>query len=419
MKKYCKNIADFLILLIYNIFFTVILPFLLIFFLYRLLIRKETSRSFVQKLYLTFLFSWFKKSQNFDIWFHAASVGELRSLNFLIQRNIQKKYHILITTTTRKSAEIVCQYSSQYVKHSFLPIDFFLFQVLFFIKNRARKIIIADSEIWINFFTVARIFRTKIFLFNARMSNSSRKKWEYVPYVLHSVLQSVKVILPQGYSELNFFSKFHNNVRYFGNLKMMNLNAKKQNLNEKIVKFPKKQVLCVVSTHEGEDELIIKQIVHFQEQFDIIYCPRHPHRALDISKILLKYGIKNSIFSQNIEENSCLVVDEIGLLDSVFSVAEIAIYGGSFLPHLKGHNVMEPAAFGCKIITGNFVETFAQVIDEMKTHNAIIQCDSSEIQSKIEALLSGNFQDIGTNAKNYIANNMPNLEKILEELEEV
>ena len=89
------------------------------------------------------------------------------------------------------------------------------------------------------------------------------------------------------------------------------------------------------------------------------------------------------------------------------------------MPHLKGHNVMEPAAFGCKIITGNFVETFAQVIDEMKTHNAIIQCNSSEIQSKIEALLSGNFQDIGVNAKNYIANNMPNIEKILEELDEV
>ena len=170
MRKYCENISNFLILLIYNIFFTVILPFLLIFFLYRLLIRKETSRSLVQKLYLTFLFSWFKKSQNFDIWFHAASVGELRSLNFLIQRNIQKKYHILITTTTRKSAEIVCQYSSQYVKHSFLPIDFFLFQVLFFIKNRARKIIIADSEIWINFFTVARI-RDKI-----------NRRWHYVCY---------------------------------------------------------------------------------------------------------------------------------------------------------------------------------------------------------------------------------------------
>ena len=419
MKKYCKNIAYFLIFALYNFFIAGILPFLLGLFFYRLTIGKETLISFSQKLYLTFAFSWLKKSQNFHIWFHAASVGELRSLDFLIQQNIQKKHKILITTTTRKSAEIIPQYDAKYVKHCFLPIDFLPFQVLFFIKNRAKKIIIADSEIWINFFTVARIFRTKIFLFNARMSNSSRKKWQYFPYILHSVMQSVKAILPQSNSELSFFSKFHNNVRYFGNLKMMNLKAKSQNLNEKIIKFPRKKVLCVISTHEGEDELIIKQIVHFQGQFDIIYCPRHSHRAFDISKILLKYGIKNSIFSQNIEENSCLVVDEIGLLDSVFSVAEIAIYGGSFLPHLRGHNVMEPAAFGCKIITGNFVETFAQVVDEMKTHNAIIQCNSSEIQSKIEALLSGNFQDIGVNAKNYIANNMPNIEKILEELDEV
>ncbi len=419
MRKYCIKIADFLIFLLYNASFTLIIPLLLPFFLYRLTIGKETLRSFSQKFYLTFFSSFIRKPQNFHIWFHAASVGELRSLDFLIQRNIQKKYHILITTTTRKSAEIASQYNAKYVTHSFLPLDFLPFQVLFFIKNRACKIIIADSEIWINFFTVARIFRTQIFLFNARMSNSSRKKWKYFPYILKSVLKSCKVILPQSYLELNFFSKFHYNVHYYGNLKMMNLKTKVQNLNERITKFPTKKVICVVSTHEGEDDLIVKQIVHFQEKFDIIYCPRHQHRALDISKILLKYGIQNSIFSQKIEEKSCLVVDEIGLLDSVFSVADIAIYGGSFLSHLKGHNVMEPAAFGCKIITGNFVETFAQVIDEMKTHNAIIQCNSNEIQSKIEALLSGNFQDIGMNAKNYIANNMPNIQKILEKLEEV
>jgi 3-deoxy-D-manno-octulosonic-acid transferase len=201
---------------------------------------------------------------------------------------------------------------------------------------------------------------------------------------------------------------------------MMNLGANMQNFNEKIVKFPTKKVICVVSTHEGEDEIIIKQIMHFQEQFDIIYCPRHPHRANDISKILLKNGISNAIFSNPHHKSGCLIVDQIGLLDSVFSVAEIAIYGGSFLPHLKGHNIMEPAVYGCKIITGNFVETFAEVIDEMKIHNAIIQCNASEIRISIEGLLSSSrLQDVGMNAKNYIANNMPNIQQILEKLEEI
>ena len=417
MKKYRESIIDFAIFLLYNIFFTAITPFLLAFFLYRLTRKKETVRSLIQKLSCFLLFD---RKKQFDIWFHAASVGELRSLDFLIQRNIEKKHAILVTTTTIKSAEIARKYDAKYVKHCFLPIDFLPFQMLFFIKHRSRKVVIADSEIWINFFAVARIFRTQLFLFNARMSNFSRRRWEYFPYILQSVLKSAKVILPQGYSELGFFSKFHQNVHFHGNLKMMNLKTKDTNLNEKITTFPRKKVLCVVSTHEGEDEVIIKQIADFQHQFDIIYCPRHPDRARDISKILLKYGINNALFSEKIQATTCLIVDEIGLLDSVFSVSEIAIYGGSFLPHLKGHNIMEPAAFGCKIITGKFVETFSEVVAEMKIHNAIIQCDASDIRKIIEEISLGEkFPDIGTNARDYIANNMPNIQEILKKLEEI
>ncbi len=419
MNKHCKNIAYICVLFIYNVLFGVIYQFLILFFLFRLYRKKETLSSLYQKLCPNFPLLFFK-TRRFDIWFHAASVGELRSMDFLISNNINARHQVLITTTTLKSAEIVNAYDSKYVTHSFLPIDFLPLHLAFFWKNRAKKIIIADSEIWLTFFAVSSIFCVKIFLFNARMSHASRKKWEYVPHIFYSTLKSIAVILPQGRSELNFFSKFHNNVLYYGNLKMINLKFECKNLNEKIIQFPQKKVIAVVSTHDGEDALIIEQIVHFKEKFDIIYCPRHPHRAVDISKILLKYDIENSILSQNSARKSCLIVDSIGLLDSVFSVADVAIYGGSFLPHLKGHNIMEPASFGCKIITGNFVETFIEVIDEMKNHNAIIQCDACDLQNMVKTVMSGGKnQAIGMNAKKYIENNMPNIPQILEKLEEI
>jgi 3-deoxy-D-manno-octulosonic-acid transferase len=93
------------------------------------------------------------------------------------------------------------------------------------------------------------------------------------------------------------------------------------------------------------------------------------------------------------------------------SYAKLVIFGGSFLPHLKGHNVMEAAQFGCRIITGRFVETFAEIINEMTVKQAIIQCDINGIRGAIAVAIKNEV--IGGNAKTYVASAKPDMAKIL------
>jgi 3-deoxy-D-manno-octulosonic-acid transferase len=352
-------------------------------------------------------------SQKFDIHLHASSVGEMKSLDFIIKNYISEKKNILITTSTLKSTVIVQEYDKKYVTHKFYPLDFLPFQIVFLWKYYAKKIILVDSEIWPNFFVVARLFNRKITIFNARISQKSRKMWNNFEELLKFLLKSIKLILPQSVDDKDFFNKFHENVQYFGNLKMINLqNSQANDCNAIIKKFcENKKIICIISTHEGEDEEIILQIIPFLQDFHLIYCPRHTNRSQYISNLLNKYQISNSLLSNFYDDKKCLVVNEVGLLNSVFSFANIVIMAGSFLPSLKGHNIMEPASFGCKIITGNYVETFKEIVDEMIEENAILQCDIGKLSEVIS--IAQENDELGLNAKMYISKNMPNKSEIL------
>jgi 3-deoxy-D-manno-octulosonic-acid transferase len=47
-------------------------------------------------------------------------------------------------------------------------------------------------------------------------------------------------------------------------------------------------------------------------------------------------------------------MDSFGEMGSLFSLADLVILGGSFMPK-GGHNPLEPAAFGLPIITGQHI----------------------------------------------------------------
>ncbi len=393
-----------MIIILYNIILIIVWPFIVIQYLCRLATKKDTPLSFCHKLGIHMIFSPFRK---YDIWFHAASVGEVKSLEFIL--NVYSSKKILITTTTVKSREIVLSYQNINITHQFLPLDFPILHILFFIKNRCKCVVIAESEIWPNFYLFLKIFHKKVMLFNARISKKSQERWNKFPNLLRQILSSCSSITAQSCTTQKFLQKFYPSVQYFGNLKILNLleDYKKSHIVARFASESPNPILCVASTHEGEDELIIAEIASLT-QYNVIYVPRHPCRAKTISNLLNTHNVSHSFLSNYRPNMQCLLVDEIGLLMDILSYSKIAIYGGSFLPHLKGHNVLEASRFSCGIITGHYTETFDEIVKEMKRSKAIIQCNANELP---ESILHAS--KIGENALQYIENAMPNSNKII------
>jgi 3-deoxy-D-manno-octulosonic-acid transferase len=81
----------------------------------------------------------------------------------------------------------------------------------------------------------------------------------------------------------------------------------------------------------------------------LIIAP-HEVNPSNISRLLALFGERASLYSSGNLNSSILIIDSIGLLTSIYSLADLALVGGGFGAGI--HNVLEPAAHSVPVITG-------------------------------------------------------------------
>lgn len=401
--------ALLLTILLYNVLFSISLPIIFLMFLRRVYNKKDSLLSIGQKFVVSYIFS---RQKKYDIWLHAASVGETKSMDFIIKKHIELGHKILVTTGTFTSKKIVTSYNNPDIEHRFIPLDFIPFILFFLYKHRVRSIIIAESEIWPNLFYTFKLLKMNAVLLNADISLKSRERWSRYAFVLSGLLSSCRIITAQNKTTATFLQKFHNNTHYMGNMKLLNLNAEYKPKNKTIIDFCQGDapILTVASTHRGEDEYITEAIAKYRGKYKFIYVARHPERTPEVKLLLDNHNITYSTLSEYGHGKECLVIDSIGHLMDALYFSKISVYGGSFLPHLAGHNILEAGIFKVPVVTGQFVEAFQEIIDELKELNGIVQVDTQHIAEGIASAESD--PEIGKRIYEYSINNKPDLSKI-------
>ncbi len=280
------------------------------------------------------------------VWFHVCSLGEAKALKPLLE--LINGVKINITTITHTGQTEVKKYKADV---RYLPYEMLL---PFWIKKQ-KLLIVLEAEFWYMLFVVATSKGTKVILLNARISDKSVKKYLQFTWFYKKLLANVEIIYAQSEVDKNrFIALGAKNIEVIGNIK----------LAAKVIKtkdYKKPLVQCIVagSTHEGEEESILKSFVKYKKEVDakLIIVPRHPERFQSVFSTMKKYADENSLslsrFSNTNNFDSDLVlVDAMGELNNIYAISDIAILGGAFRNDVGGHNPLEPAFFGCKIITG-------------------------------------------------------------------
>jgi len=95
-----------------------------------------------------------------------------------------------------------------------------------------------------------------------------------------------------------------------------------------------------------------------------------------------------------------VLLDTIGELASVYSLAAVAFVGGSVIP-AGGHNPLEPAQFGVPIVMGPHYANFRAITDDLREHNAVRIATREELADTLIDLLrdSAAAQAMGERAK--------------------
>ena len=94
-------------LLIYRYLIDILFPIIIIIIFLRTWFNKEDKNRFKEKLFIS-SFNVVKNNKKKLIWFHAASIGELKSIIPLVKKLNEKDiFEFLVTTVTLSSARLI------------------------------------------------------------------------------------------------------------------------------------------------------------------------------------------------------------------------------------------------------------------------------------------------------------------------
>ncbi|GKT11544.1 MAG: 3-deoxy-D-manno-octulosonic-acid transferase [Thiomicrorhabdus sp.] len=315
------------------------------------------------------------------IWFHCASVGEVKAAEPLI-RALEAEYHILITTNTPTGKQLVDNLFGDSVQHSYLPLDW-PFAIRHFLDSCCpTDCWILETEIWPNLYRLCHQRNIDLRILNARLSRKTLKAPNWLKQSYQQSLQKVNQILARSQDEAGRFiilGAKPENVHVLGNLKYAQLDQVPHNPNP-----IGRDYILLASSHEDEELQMSKLWLALNRPELLVIVPRHPKRSEMIQKQLITLDASLSVASkgqQPTEHNSIHLDDRLGKLMPLFEHAKLVIMGGSFVAK-GGHNALEPAAYQRAIITGPDVSDFETETALLLQSSGIIQCQSYEALSQ-------------------------------------
>lgn len=264
-------------------------------------------------------------------------------------------------------------------------------KITLFIKN----------EIWPGYINYAKIYGSKVYSVGGNFQNNFFKK--RTSYFSSAIKKLDKVFVVNENSK-NLIEHYGNkNVFICGDLRYDNVIPDLSEEDEGIISEFIDGKRCIVfgSTWEEDEILILKYINESERDLKYIIAPHEIGENCNRIKQKIK---KRSILFSEIKSNqskgdfSCLIIDNIGMLSSLYSFCAIAYVGGGMGE--KGlHNTLEPAYFSKPIVIGKNYDKFDEAKDMIKNEGMISISNYNELDNSLERILNNN-DEINRMSKN-------------------
>ena len=314
------------------------------------------------------------------IWIHAVSVGEVQAALAIIDTLITllPESAIILSTTTIQGQEFALHQAQTHPNGSritciFAPLDFGSYTKKALSIIRPDILVFIETEIWPNWLTQARRRGIRTVFANGRISDRSIKSYLSVRLLFRDVLKDV-----DAFSMIN--DKDAQRIRDLGALPQkieVNGNAKFDFSNHQADELLKTEmenrynldgmppVIVAGSIRGAEPDLILdvyEQVIQSIPETILIMAPRHLSRVEQLETLLkargLAYDLRTGLSDNGKRRRaSIVIIDTIGELRNIYSIASIVFCGGSLVP-LGGQNIIEPAAWGKPVLYGPSMENF-------------------------------------------------------------
>lgn len=323
------------------------------------------------------------------IWVHAVSVGETLAAAALIENLLQEYpgHRLVVTTTTPTGSEQVKALFGDRVFHVYVPWDTPMAVRRFLRRTRPRILLLMETELWPNLLHYSHASGCRILLANARLSARSARGYARVAGLTRSMFEQLDAVACQSIADGERFLSLglpRQALHITGSIKFdIDLDAQLQQRARNIrarLRSQSRPVIVAASTHPGEEEQILAafaQLRQMHSQCLLVLVPRHPERCDDVQELCSSAGwqlVRRSAGVDPGPADAVLLVDTLGELSLLYAAATVAVVGGSLVAR-GGHNVLEPAAWGVPVVTGLYLENFAEIAAMLLRAGAMISVD--------------------------------------------
>jgi len=124
-----------------------------------------------------------------------------------------------------------------------------------------------------------------------------------------------------------------------------------------------KKLFVAGSTWSADEKLLVAVTQTLTDEFKIIFVP-HEISDRHINSLIQKLGSKTIRYSEWDKKNTSydfLIIDNVGMLMSLYKYADVAYVGGGFGKGI--HNILEAAVFGIPVFFGPKYKKFREAIE--------------------------------------------------------
>ena len=338
------------------------------------------------------------------IWIHAVSVGEVLAAKPLVD-GLKQEFPgrpIFVSTTTETGQRLARERLQSANAIFYFPFDWVVPVRRALLTIRPALVIVMETEIWPNFLREARKSGIPVVFANARISEKSFSRFERWRFLIgeffERTLQDSELFLAQSEQDAKRLISMgapEDRVEITGNMKYdaepPAVGRFGMWLETQIRQQERWPVLVAGSVVEGEEQAVLAGYDVVQRRWRrtlLILAPRKPDRFAAAEKIIAEGGwntVRRSRLNLDdpLDENTdVLVLDSIGELAGLYSLADAVFVGGS-LVHSGGHNILEPACFSRSPVFGTSMENFSEMADLFLDAHAGVQVANGEQLGKV------------------------------------
>lgn len=336
------------------------------------------------------------------IWVHAVSVGEAHAVSPLIQHWVkvhpQHEWAISCTTPTGLATCRQLYSGLKNVRFFYLPYDLPRLVARSVQQIKPHALWIVETELWPNLLLGASRLGVHTALLNARVSPSTGKRLAQLQFLSKPVLRSLGTLVCQTEADAAVFEKLGRQAdAVCGNLKFdVALKPQLATLGRSWrASLQADQVLLFASSREGEEALLLDALNRCQffkrmPKASVWIVPRHPQRFEAVFDLMVEaatrmgvarpvrrsasFNTGNNVALAGFGQARLVLGDSMGEMPAYYSVADLALLGGSWLP-FGGQNLIEACAYGCPVWMGPHTFNFKKAAQDAMTAKAARRFD--------------------------------------------